>query len=139
MEHKIETVWKEKMQFTSNTLGGAVDLDADESVGGEGTGVRSKALMLSALSGCTGMDVASLMKKMRLEVDSFKIDVTANLSEEHPKVYTDVHVTYTFEGTNLNHEKLNKCVSLSVDKYCGVFEMFRQFAKVSTEVVFNDK
>lgn len=141
MSHKIQTEWKGKMAFNSKVVGGEVNLDADDAVGGEGKGVRPKALMLSALSGCTGMDVTSLMKKMRTDesVSKFTIDVEGSLTEEHPKFYDKVHVTYAFEGKDMDQAKLEKAVTLSVERYCGVYEMFRQFAKVTHEVIFIEK
>ncbi len=140
MEHKIKTEWRGKMAFNSFVIGGEVALDSDEAVGGQGAGVRPKSLMLSALSGCTGMDVTSLMKKMRIDenVSKFTIDVSANLTDEHPKVYDKVHVVYTFEGKDMNETKLEKAVTLSVERYCGVFEMFRQFAEVSHEIIYKE-
>ena len=141
MSHIIKTEWKGKMAFTSKIIGGEVDLDADDAVGGEGKGVRPKALMLSSLSGCTGMDVASLIKKMRTDesVSKFTVDVEGNLTEEHPKVYDKVHVVYTFEGKEMNQAKLEKAVNLSIERYCGVFEMFRQFATVTHEIIFKEQ
>lgn len=141
MSHKSKTDWKGNMAFKSIISGGEINLDADEKVGGEGKGVRPKALMLSALSGCTGMDVASLMKKMRIDesVSEFTIDVEGNLTEEHPKIYDKVHVVYTFVGKKLNKEKLEKAVNLSIERYCGVFEMFRKFVTVTHEIIFTEK
>ena len=141
MSHKVQTEWKGKMVFNSNVIGGAINLDADDAVGGEGKGVRPKALMLSALSGCTGMDVSSLMKKMRIDesVSKFTIGVEGSLTEEHPKIYDKVHAIYTFEGKDMVQSKLEKAVSLSIERYCGVFEMFRQFAKVTHEIIFIEK
>lgn len=138
MQQKIQTEWKGKMAFSSNIPGGEVVMDVDKSAGGDDAGVRPKALMLSALSGCTGLDVASLMKKMRADenVSKFTIDVEANLTEEHPKVYDKVHLIYTFQGKEMSKDKLEKSVSLSVERYCGVFEMFRQFSEISHEIVF---
>ncbi|MFM7894374.1 MAG: OsmC family protein, partial [Flavobacterium sp.] len=106
--------------------------------GGEGKGLRPKALMLSALAGCTGLDVASLMEKMKLEVTDFKIETSGELTEEHPKTYHKVKVDYHFYGNNLDEKKLEKAVNLSVEKYCGVMEMFRQFAKVEIEIFYHN-
>jgi len=132
----ITTKWLGGMAFEStNTSGNSFKIeDAEES-----DGLRPKSLMLSALAGCSGMDISSLIKKMKLEVDSFKIDTIANMTDEHPKHYDAVKVEFHFYGSNLNEERLNRAVGLSVDKYCGVFEMFRQFAKMETEVVFHHK
>ena len=135
----ITTVWKENMVFESdNPSGETLFMDApDEGI--ENKGLRPKALMLSSLAGCSGLDVVSLLKKMRAEVNDFKMVVHAELTEEHPKYYHKVAVEYHFYGSNLQEDKINKAVKLSVDQYCGVMEMFRQFAKVTTEVYLHEK
>jgi len=130
----ITTVWKENMVFESdNPSGETLFIDApDEGI--ENKGLRPKALMLSSLAGCSGLDVVSLLKKMRAEVNDFKMVVHGELTEEHPRYYHKVVIEYHFYGSDLQEDKINKAVKLSVDQYCGVMEMFRQFAKVSTEV-----
>jgi putative redox protein len=134
MTHKIVTEWQSDMHFVSEAEGGNVILDADQSVGGKGLGLRPKQLMLVSLSGCTGMDVASLLKKMRAEVEEFKIEVDGELTEEHPKVYKKVVVHYYFKDKNYKKDKIEKAVDLSVNRYCGVFEMFRQFCDITHEI-----
>jgi len=136
MTHTSELQWKDQLHFESNQPGGSVFMDADEAVGGQNKGLRPKAMMLSSLAGCTGMDVASLVKKMRAEAEDFKVRVSGELTDEHPKYYHKVKVEYIFYGNNLNHKKLEKAVKLSVERYCGVFAMFRQFAKVETEIKY---
>ena len=136
--HKVLTSWKGKMQFESdNPSGDRIYMDAGPENGGEGNGLRPKAMMLSSLAGCTGLDVVSLMVKMKLQADEFTIDVEGDLTEEHPKTYHTVRVAYHFHGNNLDEAKLEKAVNLSVDKYCGVMEMFRQFAKVETKIYYH--
>ena len=138
MTHNVTTTWKGKMQFEStNPSGETVLINAGEENGGEGAGLRPKAMMLSALAGCSGLDVASLIEKMKLEVTDFKIETSANLTEEHPKIYDQVTVEYHFYGANLNEAKLQRAVDLSVEKYCGVMEMFRKFAKVEVKTFFH--
>jgi len=134
----VTTVWKENMLFESdNPSGEILFMDApDEGI--ENKGLRPKAMMLSSLAGCSGLDVVSLLKKMRAEVDDFKMIVQGDLTDEHPKYYHKVHVEYHFYGSNLQLDKINKAVTLSVDRYCGVMEMFRQFAEVTTEVCFHE-
>ena len=95
--------------------------------------------MLSSLAGCSGLDVVSLLKKMKVEIDDFKIVTTAELTDEHPKYYHKVKVDYHFYGKELNEKKIEKAVNLSIDRYCGVFEMFRQFAKMETEIHLHKK
>jgi putative redox protein len=137
MNHHISTKWQGDMHFIADAPGGKINLDAAEDVGGQGKGNRAKPLMLTAIAGCTGMDVALMIKKMRLEVEDFSIDVTGELTEEHPKTYHSVHILYSFKGKNLDEAKLEKAVNLSFDKYCGVIEMFKKFAAVTKEIRFN--
>ena len=139
MTHEISVQWKEKMHFEASVTGYTIPLDAAEAVGGEGRGSRSKPLMLTSLAGCTGMDVASLMKKMRATVDDFKISVFGELTEEHPKYYHKVKVVYDFYGSEMKEDKIRKAVDLSVERYCGVMEMFRRFADLQIEVNFHEK
>ena len=131
----VTTNWKKNMQFESDNPSGHTltmyDASADN---GNVKGFGPKALMLSSLAGCSGLDVDSLLTKMRAEVADFNIVVTGELTEEHPKFYHKVKVDYHFYGSNLKEDKITKAVNLSIDKYCGVMEMFRQFAKVTTEI-----
>jgi len=136
MTSKIELNWKGQMLFESVAPEGNVLIEAGEELGGQGKGLRPKAMMLSSLAGCSGMDIASLLKKMRAEVADFKIDVEAHLTEDHPKFYDKVHVTYKFYGGDFKKDKIEKAVKLSVDQYCGVMEMFRKFAEVTTEIIY---
>lgn len=140
MTNHITTKWMGNMAFESNNPSGhELLMDAGAEDGGEGKGLRPKALMLSALAGCSGLDVASLIKKMKLQVDKFHIETIAELTEEHPKYYHEVKVEYHFYGTDLDEKKLQRAVDLSVEKYCGVMEMFRKFATVSTQTIFHKR
>ena len=139
MKNLVTTKWLGGMAFESdNASGHTIKIDVDAENGGENSGLRPKALMLSSLAGCSGLDVASLMKKMKLEVRAFEIQTEANLTDEHPKFYDAVTISYHFFGSNLVEDKLQKTVDLSVERYCGVMEMFRQFAEVTTEVCFHE-
>ncbi len=136
----ITTKWLGNMAFESNNPSGhnfIIDIAKED--GGDGSGMRPKALMLSSLAGCSGLDVASLIKKMKLEVDEFTIETIANLTDEHPKYYDKVTVEYHFHGANLEEKKLQRAIDLSVEKYCGVMEMFRQFATLDIKTVFHHK
>ena len=125
--------------FHADSMGGSFDIDAAEAVGGTNKGLRPKALMLTSLAGCSGIDVASLLKKMRAEVEGMEIDVSAELTEEHPKYYNKVYVTYRFYGKDFKKDKIEKAVNLSIEKYCGVMEMFRKFAEIHTEILYIEK
>ncbi|TXE12899.1 OsmC family protein [Seonamhaeicola algicola] len=140
MANHITTKWLGNMKFEStNPSGHNLFIDAGPENGGNSEGYRPKALMLSGLAGCSGLDVASLIKKMKLDVADFSIEIDANLTEEHPTYYDKVTMQFHFYGDNLDEKKLQRAVDLSVEKYCGVMEMFRQFATVSVETYFHNK
>lgn len=134
----ITTKWVGNMAFESNNPSGHdLRIDASPEDGGDSSGFRPKALLLSGLAGCSGLDVASLMKKMKLEVDDFHIETIANLTDEHPRYYDKVKIEYHFHGAHLDEKKLQKAVDLSVEKYCGVMEMFRRFSEMEIETIFH--
>ena len=138
MADKITTHWRGNMTFESdNPRWSSIMMDASEEFGGTGSGMAPKAMMLSSLAGCSGLDVISTLEKMKVEIDDFKIEVSGELTEEHPKIYHKVIVDYHFYGSDLNEKKCERAVNLSVDKYCGVMEMFRQFATVETNIHFH--
>ena len=136
MKHTVVSEWQSGLHFVADSLGGNAILDANEEVGGKGLGKRPKPLMLVSLAGCTGIDVASLLKKMRVEVEDFRIEVNGELTEEAPQTYHTVKVDYYFGGEEVeeNKDKIEKAVNLSIDKYCGVYHMFEKFADMSFEI-----
>ena len=140
MSDVIHTVWQRDMVFESdNPSGKKISIDSSEEFGGTNSGLRPKALMLSSLAGCSGLDVVSLLNKMKEEIDDFKIVTSGELTEEHPKYYHKVKIDYHFYGKELNKKKIKKAVDLSIEKYCGVYEMFRQFAKMESEIHLHNK
>ena len=127
--------WQGKMAFTGQgSTATTVALDAPPVVGGEGNGFRPKELMLNALAGCTAMDVISILRKMKCEPEAFRVEVSAEESEEHPKVFTAFHIKYLVKG-EVPADKLEKAINLSQERYCGVTAMYSQFAEVTHEVV----
>lgn len=139
MSHKVTTVWKEKMIFESdNPSGFSFNLGTTEENNDPNKPLRPKAAMLSALAACSGLDVVSVAEKMKTSFSDLKIEVEAELTDEHPKTYHTVNVNYHFYGSDLNEKKIKKAVDLSVEKYCGVMEMFRQFSKVTTVIHFHN-
>lgn len=138
MSHKITTHWKGGLTFESdNPSGKTVVMDTDIVGQNERFGLSPKAMMLSSIAGCSGLDVISILDKMKVELADFKIEVSGELTEEHPKYYHTVTVDYHFYGEDLNQEKCEKAVTLSVEKYCGVLEMFRRFADVKTTIQYH--
>ncbi|ARV09787.1 osmotically inducible protein OsmC [Winogradskyella sp. PC-19] len=138
MPDKITTHWKDGLTFESdNPSGKTVVMDTNIDGQDERYGLSPKAMMLSSLAGCSALDVISTLEKMKSPIDDFKIEVSGELTDEHPRYYHSVVVDYHFYGTDLNKKKCERAVELSVEKYCGVMEMFRQFAKVETNNHFH--
>jgi len=135
MSAKVEIKWTEDMSFEADVNGHKIIIDADDKVGGKDRGPRPKPMMLLALGGCTGMDVVSILKKMRVELESFNVDVEATMTDEHPKYYDHFTITYTFKGKDLPMAKLEKAVNLSQERYCGVSEMLRKSSTIDHKII----
>ena len=137
MTNKVITKWSEGMKFQTIGPNGS-SLTLGSSLEGDDQKIPSpKALMLSSLAVCSGIDVVSILEKMKVELNDFKINTIGSLTQEHPKYYNKVSVEYHFYGEQLDKEKINKAVNLSITKYCGVMEMFRSFAEITTEIHYN--
>ena len=134
MKHTVDTLWEGNMKFDAVVSGHHVIMDALPLVGGNDEGARPKELMLAALAGCIGMDVVSILKKMHVEPTYFNVKVEAEMTDEHPKHYTSMHIVYEFKGENLDMEKLQKAIDLSQERYCGVSFVYRKAMEITNEI-----
>ena len=132
--HSVNTVFAGGMAFIADINGHKVTMDTTTDEGGVDSGASPKRLMLASLAGCTGIDMVSILDKMKVSFSDFSIAVHAALSAEHPKIYTYVKMTYTIKVAEEDKPKVIKAVNLSKDKYCGVYAMFSSFAKMDTEI-----
>ncbi len=130
----VETKWVKEMTFETEVDGYKIILDASEDVGGKDRGPRPKPLMLSALGGCTGMDVISILKKMRVEVEGLNIIIEGDMGKEHPIKFEKMHMIYEFKGKDLPMDKLKKAVELSSERYCGVIAFYKEVINVTHEI-----
>ena len=137
-EHKVTVEHMDGMAFKTEVNGHKLIIDADDQFGGNDQGPRPKPLLLLSLIGCTGMDVVSLLKKMRVDYDDLKITAHGELAEEHPKYYTKITVEYHIWGKNIDHPKMEKAVNLSVERYCGVNFMLAKSSEVSSEIFYHE-
>ena len=135
MGYVTRAEFKDGMAFDIELHGHHLKVDADAAFGGKDYGPRPKALMLSALAGCTAMDVVSILGKMKMPYDSFAVEVDADIADDHPKVYTRVLIRYVFTGGELDRAKIEKAVNLSIDKYCGVAATLRHTATIDYEII----
>lgn len=136
--HSVSTVFNRNMSFTAKVSGHDVIMDTTADDGGDDSGASPKRLMLASLAGCTGMDVVSVLKKKKVNFSDFSMDVEAHVTEEHPKFYDIVKLTYKIKVAAEDQLKMEKAVALSQDKYCGVTAMFKAFSKLETEIIFLD-
>lgn len=134
--HQIHTKWKSRMHFECCVNDHNIHVDKLEQHGGEDKGPRPKQLILAAISGCTGMEIMSILEKMRLQIEGLDIDVSAELSNEIPKVYKTIHIVFTVKCLEPYKDRIKKAIDLGVDKYCGVVAMVKKFAVVTTEIRF---
>lgn len=127
------------MRFSTKLDGFELIVDAAPENGGTNRGPRPKGLVLAALAGCTAMDVISILKKMKIVPDGFRISTEGKLAEEHPKRFTEINVNYHFTGDNLDKEKLLKAIRLSEDQYCGVSASLRPQVEIRHRLFINDE
>ncbi len=136
--NEVQINWLDKLGFEGDMNGHKITIDAEAKVGGEDRGPRPKPFMLLSLAGCTAMDVASILEKMRVKMDDFKVKVSGELTEEHPKQYMSMHVTYEFWGNDLPMKKLEKAINLSEDRYCGVSAVYKKVMPVTSEIIIHE-
>jgi len=133
MDAKV--IWKERMSFEGTSDSGfKVTLGTSPNVGGDDDGFRPLELLAIGLAGCTAMDVISILRKKRQEIDSFEVMVHADCSDEHPKVFTHLSIEYVISGKDISREAVERAVELSANKYCPAQAMLKQVAPMEMKV-----
>lgn len=108
-----------------------ITMDGPEHVGGNDAGPRPKELVLMALAGCTASDVVSILKKKRVKLDNFEINISADICEGHPKVFTKIDLEYVFYGNEIGEKDVERAIELSQTTYCGVTDMLKKAAEIN--------
>ncbi|HLG31590.1 MAG TPA: OsmC family protein [Ignavibacteriaceae bacterium] len=103
-----------------------ITMDGPEEFGGSDSGIRPKELLLIALAGCTGSDVVSILQKKRVNLKDFEINISAEMSDQHPKVYTDIDLEYVFYGKDIKQNDVERAIGLSQTTYCAVTMMLEK-------------
>src|SRR5512138_2061101 len=111
MTHQIEAQWMGKMQFNALVNGHTIVMDAPERVGGDDNGPIPKPFVLTALSGCTGMDVVSLLRRQGKEMKDFVITVSGEITKQHPIEYISIHIVYSFTGEETSREAAMEAIN----------------------------
>ncbi|HEV7782786.1 MAG TPA: OsmC family protein [Chitinophagaceae bacterium] len=123
---KTTTTWKTGEDFESRQDNNSIQLD-----GNRANGFSPKALLLSGLAACSGIDVVNILEKMRVEFSKLMIDAEAEQTENHPKVFKEILVTFRIKTAKENEEKVRKAIGLSLDKYCGVAAMLKKNSAIN--------
>ncbi len=137
MQAKID--WQQGMAFRASLDGHEFTIDGTPEAGGRELGPRPKGLTLVSLAGCTGMDVISILGKMRVPVKSFRVETEALLADEHPKKFLEIKVTYVFAGPGIDPVLLQKAIALSEEKYCGVRATLAPAVAFRHEIILNSE
>ncbi len=128
----VEVTWKGHMQFEGvGPSGHPAHMDAAPEVGGEDSAPRPTELLLMALGGCTGMDVVSILNKMRTPPRTFSVHISAERNPDHPKFVRQIHLT--FRAAGVPEANLTKAVQLSLERYCSVAHSLK--ATITTTVI----
>jgi putative redox protein len=124
--------WESGMRFGGAAeSGGTLTLDARPEHGGTGAGPSPMETLLLALAGCTGMDVVSVLGKMRAPLTGLEIRVSGDRRDEHPRIFTHIRLEYILRGKDLKDEQARRAVELSQEKYCSVSAMLRASAELT--------
>lgn len=134
MKSFVDVTWKNNMLFEAFIGDHKILLDAGIESGGENKGPRPKPFMLVALGGCTGMDIVSILKKMRVNYDYFNVRVEGDLTEEHPKHFYSINIIYEFKGNDIDLSKVDKAINLSMERYCGVSAVYKKALNLTYEI-----
>jgi putative redox protein len=126
---KTITTWKKGHEFEAEHEGNKIQID-----GSTENGHGPTALLLSAVAACSGIDVVDILTKMRIEFSEFTIEVEADQTEEHPKVFKEIHIVYKLKTNPDNEDKIKKAIDLSLEKYCGVSAMLRKNSSIDYTV-----
>lgn len=114
-----------------NEAGNKIQMDAGPADGGHELGFRPMQLLLAAFGGCSSIDLINILRKQREPLNDLKITVTGEREKGAiPSLYTEVHAHFRLFG-NINPEKAERAVQLSVDKYCSVAKTLEKTARVT--------
>lgn len=138
MVEKVNIHLKGSMSFEVDVDGHKLMIDTIPEVGGNNEGPKPKSLMMVALGGCTGMDVVSILRKMKVPFEDLQIEVEGTLTETHPKHFEEMKIIYRLKGKGIPLDKVEMAVNLSQDKYCGVSYSYRSAMKISHRIEISE-
>lgn len=123
---RTTTKWVSELHFVSEQEGLSITID-----GNRKQGMSPKALLLSGVAGCSGVDVVDILQKMRVPFTKLEVDASAEQTEDHPRVFTEISLVYKLDFAPDDEDKVRKAIELSLEKYCGVAAMLRKNSPVT--------
>ena len=124
--------WVDGMLMVGKSHSGhSITMDGPTEIGGENLGVRPMEMLLLGVAGCTMIDVVTTLQKMRQDLSHCEIKISAERANEHPKVFTDIHIHFIVKGKDLDSKKVDKAISLSAEKYCSASIMLGKTANIT--------
>jgi len=135
MKETIVARWLNDLAFEAEVDGHKIYMDSSPEHGGKNTGPRPKPMMMVALAGCTGMDVAAILAKMKENVEEFSVEVEGNVTDEHPKRFDGMKILYRVKGKGINRKNVEKAIKLSTTRYCGVSANYQRAFPISHEII----
>ena len=138
MKETISTKRLSDLAFEAEVDGHKIYMDSSAEHGGKNMGPRPKPLMMVALAGCTGMDVAAILSKMRVNVEELVVEVEGELTEDHPKRFEEMKVIYRIKGKEISRKNVEKAVKLSKEKYCGVSANYSKAFPITHEIIIEE-
>ena len=128
----ISVNWIDGMLMVGKSHSGhSITMDGPPEIGGDNLGVRPMEMLLLGVAGCTMIDVVTTLKKMRQELTHCETKVNAERADDHPKVFTDIHIQFLVKGNDLDSKKVDKAITLSAEKYCSASIMLGKTASIS--------
>ena len=137
-QHEVQVILRDGMYFEGLTNDPLADqfpirMDADPESGGQDKGVRPAKLLLTALAGCMGMDIISILRKKQQQVQAFEVTVAGDRAPEHPMVYTHIKIKFTVTGTQIEPTAVTRAIELSYTKYCPIANLIKPVTKIETD------
>ena len=128
----ISVNWVDGMLMVGKSHSGhSITMDGPHEIGGENLGVRPMEMLLLGVAGCTMIDVVTTLKKMRQDLTNCETKLSAERADEHPKVFTDIHIQFIVKGQDLDPKKVEKAITLSAEKYCSASIMLGKTASIT--------
>jgi putative redox protein len=128
----ISVNWIDGMLMVGKSHSGhSITMDGPPEIGGNNLGVRPMEMLLLGVAGCTMIDVVTTLKKMRQDLTNCETKLSAERADEHPKVFTDIHIQFIVKGQDLDPKKVEKAITLSAEKYCSASIMLGKTASIT--------